>query len=1202
MKPIFISYSSKHRDLTRELARMIEAQYGAGSVWWDHELESRGSYAEQIRAALEEARVVVVIWAAGAMVSDYVYAEAVSAQQQGKLVNVRPADMRFQDIPQPFNVHHIDDIGDQEGILVTIAKVMHGTPIPTRVPLHEIYYRQYGHRLIDPKQERVVVDPREVAPTELLQARLGVVDYIDVTGLEAKLIGWCTDGAQSTSGRLIHGPGGLGKTRLMIEVAAKLRQKGWMAGFLPRPHDQTESIVRQRWQALDQLIAGGEDEGLLIIMDYAEARRDEVRQIAERLSRRPVTDPRPIRLVLLARSASDWWTALHDELHDVQRVFRGTASASGVIELPSVADGRQRLELFKRSREAFAPYLAAQGYPPPTGHPSPERLAHLETGTGFTRPLAIQMDALLWLASSAPETGVPSVETLLRRVLGLERNHWKKLVGDLDDERARDMARGVAQVTAVQGVPSRAATERLLMADEFYGDRRKARVAVDPVARDLSRVYGRSDGGIAHLEPDLLGEHHVAMEGDIELIDGCLRWIEAESDDTREKRRRDLLTVLQRATQPEHGPGAIDRAISLLDHLVGRHLKALAADMVAIMVDTPGALADRLQRAVAGLDEEALRKIDEALPLHSLSLMELSQRVADRLVTAARERLFAVESEEGATESRRETVLNRLAVAVGTFGIRLSNLGRREEALAASQEAVDINRRLAQARPDAFLPDLAMSLNNLGIWLSNLGRHEEALAASQEAVDLRRRLAQARPDAFLPGLAMSLHNLGGDLSDLGRREEALAVSQEAVDLYRRFAQTRPDAFLPDLARSLNNLGIWLSHLGRREEALAVSQEAVDLYRRLAQTRPDAILPGLASGLSNLGNRLGDLGRREEALAASQEAVDIRRRLAQARPDAFLPDLAVSLHNLGGDLSHLGRREEALAASQEAVDLRRRLAQARPDAFLPDLAMSLNNLGNRLGDLGHREEALAASQEAVDIRRRLAQARPDAFLPHLAMSLDSLGNRLGDLGHCAEAFAASQEAVDIFRRLAQTRPDAFFPDLASSLNSLGNRLRDLGHREEALVASQEAVDIFRRLAQARPDASLPDLATSLNNTGAMLSNLGRREEALAASQEAADIRRHLAQARPDAFLPDLATSISVTSEILAELDWPAEAARAAHEALRILAPFVERYPDRYGALARTICADVVRYCDAAAQAPDHILLERIARALRREGSG
>ena len=56
-------------------------------------------------------------------------------------------------------------------------------------------------------------------------------------------------------------------------------------------------------------------------------------------------------------------------------------------------------------------------------------------------------------------------------------------------------------------------------------------------------------------------------------------------------------------------------------------------------------------------------------------------------------------------------------------------------------------------------PDLARSLNNLSVRLADLGRREDALAASQEAVAIYRELAAARPDAFRPDLARSLNNL-----------------------------------------------------------------------------------------------------------------------------------------------------------------------------------------------------------------------------------------------------------------------------------------------------------------------------------------------------------------------------------------------------------------------------------------------------------
>jgi tetratricopeptide (TPR) repeat protein len=80
-----------------------------------------------------------------------------------------------------------------------------------------------------------------------------------------------------------------------------------------------------------------------------------------------------------------------------------------------------------------------------------------------------------------------------------------------------------------------------------------------------------------------------------------------------------------------------------------------------------------------------------------------------------------------------------------------------------------------------------MSLNNLSLRLSDLGHREDALAAIQEAVELSRKLAADRPAAFNANLATSLNNLSLRLFDLGRQEDALAAIQEAVEFHRKLA-------------------------------------------------------------------------------------------------------------------------------------------------------------------------------------------------------------------------------------------------------------------------------------------------------------------------------------------------------------------------------------------------------------------------------
>jgi len=368
------------------------------------------------------------------------------------------------------------------------------------------------------------------------------------------------------------------------------------------------------------------------------------------------------------------------------------------------------------------------------------------------------------------------------------------------------------------------------------------------------------------------------------------------------------------------------------------------------------------------------------------------------------------------------------------MGILLGAVGRRQEALAPTEEVAKIYRELARTNP-AYLGDLASSLNNLGVSYTNLGRRQEALAPTEEAAKIYRELARTN-QAYLGDLASSLNNLGIRYSELGRRQEALAPTEEALKIYRELANTNP-AFLGDLARSLNNLGVSYSDLGRRQEALAPTEEAVKIYRELAKTNP-AFLGDLAASLNSLGIRYSNLGRRQEALVPMEEAVKIYRELAKTNP-AFLGDLAMALDNLGVFYSELGRRQEALAPTEAAVKIRRELARTNP-AYLGDLASSLNNLGIRYSELGRRQEALAPTEEAVKIRRELSKTNP-AFLGDLAGSLNNLGIRQLELGQPEIARNAYEEALKLLRPLAASNL-AF----QANLRRIQNNLDELNRKE------------------------------------------------------------------------------------------------------------------------------------------------------------
>ena len=912
------------------------------------------------------------------------------------------------------------------------------------------------------------------SPASLLRADFGIVPFYPRNAEQDDLDSWC-DGGPPLALRLYTAPGGFGKTRFFRQVVRARREAGWQAGFL-----REGMLARHGTEAL---FSRGKT-SLLLVLDYAESRRAEIEPVvaAARGCARET-----VRIVLLARSDGDWWGELQRAGDGVGDFFQGPAVTAPIRLSPLTGSVDERETVYASAARAFARKLRG-----PEATWAVDRVPPLDD-EDFERVLLIHAAALAAVEGEQVPSGGLLDWLLHREVRGIER--VRKMHAGLGPELQRALLHAATLVTLAQGADSRQETVEIIRRAPSLADQPRARL--DEIAEALHVLYrGRRwcDG----VEPDLVGEHLVWRQ----LTDAPELLPAAFAEEVPEAQLETGLTVLNRLAQREPA------ARSLLTRAIEGDLGRLAVPAVRVAIATGDPIGLVLAQALSrDRDLEVARQLVDHLPYPTTALREAAAEV---------EEILRTQLEDGEIAERTEEERQKLATRANNRSLRLADLGRREDALEAIQQAVEIRprprartaRRLP-ARPRQEPQQPLQPPRGPGTARGRAGGHPAGRrdpprprarhgpmpsgptspAASTTSPSASRTWDGARthwrpssrpsrstatsrahgPMPSGPTSPASLNNLSIRLADLGRREEALDAIQQAVEIYRELAGARPDAFRPDLARSLNNLSNRLADLGRREDALEAIQQAVEICRDLARARPDAFRPDLAMSLNNLSNRLADLGRREDALEASQQAVEIYRDLARARPDAFRPDLAMSLNNLSNRLADLGRREDALDAIQQAVEIYRDLAGARPDAFRPDLAMSLNNLSNRLADLGRREDALEAIQQAVEIYRDLARARPDAFRPDLAMSLNNLSNRLADLGRREEALEAIQQAVEIYRDLAGARPDAFRPDLARSVSVLHDRMKEAGRLREALEAAREAIDLlephFRRVPRA-----------------------------------------------------------------------------------------------------------------------------------------
>ncbi|MGB9998416.1 tetratricopeptide repeat-containing S1 family peptidase [Streptomyces pseudogriseolus] len=704
---------------------------------------------------------------------------------------------------------------------------------------------------------------RQVAP---FRGRLAMMDDLHTWAEREGFDAW-----------LLYGPGGQGKTRLAHHFASSLTAKGWATLWLRRTVGP---------EAVEALAAAAVP--LLVVVDYAETRTSQVTEVLEAAARH--SGGSAFKVLLLARTAGDWWRELQAASPIAEELLHG-ARAAALAPLEPVP-GASRTEAYREAVHGYARYLPQvrswrhHDWPTLAARLAPSGNA---SGTGpslsspdFQSALTLQMTALvdlLDLASRQPmpaaeRTGTrspaPDAQTVEDRLLLHERRYWTSRAaacGLTADLTIATLTEALA-AALLFGAETRTEAEELLNRVPALKGQPADRLGA--VSDWIASLYPTAAAGAwGALTPDRLAERFTGrhLQDHPDLAESL---VHGTSDGQIFK----FLTVYARAAAHPVFQHQLDHGLTALC-VRNAALLACPAIEVATRTEAPQPLIDALEQIAKGNEIllADLKKFADRIPESSYNLAPFAARLA--------------------------------------------------------QSIVDRDRVLASESPD-HLPDLAVSLKNLGtrllvVWGSE--QYEEVLALNREVVDIRRKVARDQSERSLVSLASDLNNLSGTLALLDRDEEALAAITEAVSIRRKFATRQTVEFLRPLATSLDNQAVILNSLGRIQEAASVIMEAVEIRRQVVLKDANRRI-GLAASLHTASQILQRSGRMAEALDAVIEAKDVYEGLVEERPDAYRSNYASFLEDMAWMLWKLGLTEDALALIDECIEILDSLADGR----------------------------------------------------------------------------------------------------------------------------------------------------------------------------------------------------------------------------------------------------------------------------------
>lgn len=362
--------------------------------------------------------------------------------------------------------------------------------------------------------------------------------------------------------------------------------------------------------------------------------------------------------------------------------------------------------------------------------------------------------------------------------------------------------------------------------------------------------------------------------------------------------REIAVSVVARGLRNEtaHDTQYVERLISLSSRYAdaGQLQKALEASEKALaMVDSNPTLGLGKERVVGLL-------INRVVQLYASDLL----RDADVLVERALRLVSEISMKEQQPWHR-----GHLARLLSTGALVAFKLGRADEAISNSEQAVDIFDTLVEEGHLEFRVELSRTLGNIAWFLDAKDMPVEAYELALKSVVISRRLVEIEPDRGLPELAMSLEQLASRARVLQKAGEALEASENSIKIYEQLTRTRLSSFACRLASSLSNHAVYLDDAGASNavERLGYVRRAVKILESYESENKGAVQEELGLACITYAGALCEANQFDEAVLRLRDALRYLRRCLS--PGANLRRV-VAATNLVNVLNTVGREREA----------------------------------------------------------------------------------------------------------------------------------------------------------------------------------------------------------------------------------------------------------------------------------------------------